>query len=121
MIPDWLHFLSLISLLAGGLCAVVIAVDEWRDPQHMWIMNLVWPLVALFASGIALWGYFAYGKLAAQSRVAPAMERGDRRLRASLSPLLQVQGQLVAAKRHTRGWFSALVFSCNCSNISRRR
>ena len=77
MIPDWLHFLSLISLLAGGLCAVVIAVDEWRDPQHMWIMNLVWPLVALFASVIALWGYFAYGKLAAQSRVAPAMERGE--------------------------------------------
>jgi len=77
MIPDWLHILSLVSLIAGAACATFIAVDEWRDPQHMWIMNLVWPLVALFASVIALWAYLAYGRLAAESRAAPAMARGE--------------------------------------------
>jgi hypothetical protein len=24
-------------------CAIVIAIDEIRHPQKMWIMNLVWP------------------------------------------------------------------------------
>ncbi len=77
MVPDWLHILSILSLLAGFASALVIALDEWRDPQHMWIMNVVWPATALFASVISLWGYFAYGKLAAQSRVMPAMENDE--------------------------------------------
>ncbi|PTW61666.1 uncharacterized protein DUF4396 [Breoghania corrubedonensis] len=70
IVPLWLHALSLISLALGLVCCVIIAVDEVRDPQHMWIMNLVWPVVALFASLMALWGYYRYGKSATQSRMA---------------------------------------------------
>ncbi len=77
MIPDWLHVLSILSLALGFFCAAIIAADEWRDPQHMWIMNVVWPATALFASVISLWGYRRYGKLAARSRVEPAMERDE--------------------------------------------
>ncbi|WP_226628049.1 DUF4396 domain-containing protein [Alloyangia pacifica] len=77
MIPTWLHWISTLSLLAGGFSALVIAIDEKRDPQHMWIMNIVWPAVALFAHVLALWGYFTYGKLAAHSRAHPAMQRGE--------------------------------------------
>jgi hypothetical protein len=77
MIPQWLHILSILSLLVGLVSAVVISRDERRDPQHMWIMNAVWPLTALFAGPLSLYGYFRYGKLAAHSRMMPAMERGD--------------------------------------------
>ena len=42
MIPIWLHFLAIVCLVTGLICAVWIAIDETRHPQHMWIMNLVW-------------------------------------------------------------------------------
>lgn len=77
MIPDWLHILSLISLTVGAISAIVIAWDESKDPQHMWIMNVVWPVVALFASVIALWAYFTYGKLGAHSKMHAAMENDE--------------------------------------------
>jgi hypothetical protein len=73
MIPQWLHILSIISLVIGFVSALVIAIDEIRDPQHIWIMNIVWPVTALFAGPISLWGYFAYGRLASKSRVEHAM------------------------------------------------
>lgn len=62
MIPVWLHILSIISLLLGFLAAAIIIADEWRHPQHMWIMNLVWPLCALFGSVLWLWFYFRHGR-----------------------------------------------------------
>lgn len=77
MIPDWLQILSFISLISGAISALVIAWDEAKDPQHMWIMNVVWPVVALFGSVIALWAYFSYGKLAAHNKMHPAMEKGE--------------------------------------------
>ena len=77
MIPEWLHILSIVSLSLGGISAVVVIVDEARDPQHMGIMNVVWPVVALFGSIFALWAYFSYGKLATHAKMAPAMERGE--------------------------------------------
>jgi Domain of unknown function (DUF4396) len=62
MIPFWLNVLSILSLLLGAACALVLVFDIARRPQHMWIMNVVWPVVALFATGFALWLYFAYGR-----------------------------------------------------------
>jgi hypothetical protein len=77
MIPAWLHFLAVASLLVAFACTLVIAFDELRNPQHMWIMNVVWPVTALFGSGLALWGYFAYGRLATRARVHRANQRGQ--------------------------------------------
>jgi Domain of unknown function (DUF4396) len=77
VIPFWLHALAIFALLAGAICALVIAIDVMRYPQHMGIMNVVWPVVALFAGPIALWGYFAYGRLATHAKAKPAMERGQ--------------------------------------------
>ncbi|MGX1307968.1 hypothetical protein AB7M35_002688 [Amorphus suaedae] len=62
MIPTWLNWLSAISLALGFVSAAIIAADEARHPQHMWIMNLVWPLIALSGSGLALWAYFKVGR-----------------------------------------------------------
>jgi len=77
MIPTWLHGLSIAYLLLGALCAVVIAIDVARHKQHMWIMNVVWPVTALFGTGWILWQYFTYGRLATQGRMHDAMKRKE--------------------------------------------
>ncbi len=71
MFPAWLHVLALACLGLGGICALVIMVDEYRYPQHMGVMNVVWPTTALFGSVLTLWGYFRYGR--------PATSREDAR------------------------------------------
>lgn len=59
-----LRWLSIISLLTGAACAGIIALDVMRGPQKTAIMNLVWPLTALFGSFIVAWLYFKWGVLA---------------------------------------------------------
>ena len=75
--PEWLHILSIAALALGGVCALLVVVDEWRHPQHMWIMNVVWPATALFGGLFALAGYFAYGRLATHAKMKAAMERDE--------------------------------------------
>ena len=70
MIPGWLNVLAIVSLLAGLACASWIAFDEMQHPQYIWIMNLVWPITALYGGVLALWFYYAYGREAAHHRAA---------------------------------------------------
>ncbi len=63
-----------ISLAVAFCCAVVIAVDLLRCPQQMGVMNIVWPVTALYLSVFALWGYFRFGRQSAQ-----AAQSGDQR------------------------------------------
>jgi len=72
MVPNWLHELSIAALLMGAACAATILVDVIRHPQRMAIMNVVWPITALFGTLITVWGYFTYGRLSA--REAPDAE-----------------------------------------------
>ena len=60
--PGWLHSLATASLAVGVACAITVALDELRRPQKMWIMNLVWPLTALFGSVFWTAGYYAWGR-----------------------------------------------------------
>jgi hypothetical protein len=76
MIPLWLHLISILALLLGVATAAWIARDEWRRPQHMWIMNVVWPVTALFGTVFSLWAYRRYGRLTTRER----MERVERGL-----------------------------------------
>jgi hypothetical protein len=62
MTPQWLHVLSIVSLAAGVAVAILIASDEANHPQHMWIMNLVWPICALFGTVFVLAAYLVYGR-----------------------------------------------------------
>lgn len=57
-----LETISWISLFVALVCALIIAGDELRHPQKMWIMNIVWPVTALYFSVVALWGYYRIGK-----------------------------------------------------------
>src|SRR5580658_6649258 len=63
---------SLASLGISFIGAIVIATDEIRHPQKMWIMNVVWPVTALYFSVFALWGYLRIGRGMTKSAV-PAM------------------------------------------------
>lgn len=75
MFPDWLHLLSIVALTIGVLCALGAAVDVIRHPQHMWIMDVVWPTTALFGGPFTLWLYFRYGRLATAAKMQAAMQR----------------------------------------------
>lgn len=59
MVPHWLHALATLSVIAAVLSAVVIVIDENAGHrQHMWIMNVVWPMTALWAGPLALVAYY---------------------------------------------------------------
>jgi hypothetical protein len=60
--PAWLEGLSVVSIAAGAACAAIIAADETGRRQRMWIMNLVWPLTALFGSALWLAFYWRWGR-----------------------------------------------------------
>ncbi len=78
-IPEWLHTLSAVALAIAGLSAIVIMIDILAGRrQRMWIMNVVWPITALWAGPLALWGYFKIGRLSVQSSIEAAKERSEK-------------------------------------------
>ena len=76
MFPVWLHLLAWFMLAAGGFCALIAAYDVFRRPQHMAVMNVVWPTTALFGGPLTLWAYYRYGRLASRETVRAAAETG---------------------------------------------
>jgi hypothetical protein len=78
MMPHWLSLAATISLIAGGISFLIIAADiaiGYR--QRMWIMDLVWPITALYAGPLALWAYFTLGKRSLRKPSSPAMTGGE--------------------------------------------
>ena len=74
---DWLTTIAIVSLVVAAGCALVIALDLAADPQHMWIMNVVWPLTALYAGPLALWSYYRVGRLSSREKVKQAQQRRE--------------------------------------------
>lgn len=60
--PLWLEALSVLSLTIACICAAAIVADELKHPQPMGIMNVVWPLTALFGSALWLVAYRRWGR-----------------------------------------------------------
>lgn len=60
--PTWLNTLCAVSVATGILCALVILFAEFRHPNHMVIMRIVWPVCALFGTVFVLWLFFRYGR-----------------------------------------------------------
>ncbi len=74
--PAWLTVLSVISLALAGVSALTIAVDVLAGRrQRMWIMNVVWPVTALYAGPL---GLFAYHRLGRRPKV-PEARTGEHR------------------------------------------
>ena len=93
MVPLWLHALSIGAVALGFISAVIVAIDVAGHPQHMGIMNVVWPLVALFAGPIALWTYYAYGRLATHEVAKRAMDKGEAMPSKKLTPFPVMVGK----------------------------
>lgn len=74
---SWLYDLAVLSLIAAVICAVIIAIDVAKHPQHMWIMNIVWPVTALWSGPLGLYGYYQVGRLSTQKRVQQAKARDE--------------------------------------------
>ena len=66
-----------LSLAIAIASALVIAVDELFRPQKMWIMNIVWPVTALYLSVLTLPLYFRFGRTAEEKAPDPMAEGSD--------------------------------------------
>src|SRR5579862_7784048 len=69
--PTWFEILAWVALGLGFASALVIVADvvvlgNWQD---MPIMNLAFPLTALYMGPIALWAYFARGRRMSRKRM----------------------------------------------------
>jgi hypothetical protein len=63
--PTWLTVLAWISLASAFVCAGLIAVDIFVRGyrQHLWIMDVVWPLTALYSGPLGWLAYRRWGRL----------------------------------------------------------
>lgn len=77
LVPGWLHILAILSLVLAALSAVVIAIDLARHPQHMAVMNAVWPITALYFGPVAVWAYWAMGRPQAHDVMQHGGDRGQ--------------------------------------------
>jgi hypothetical protein len=62
--PGWLHVLAIAFLVIAGLCFLIVLADLLAGHrQHMWIMNVVWPITMLYSGPLGLWFYFRAGRM----------------------------------------------------------
>lgn len=54
--------IAIISIGISIICAVAIIIDLVERPQKMWIMNIVWPVTALYSGPLGLFAYFTIGR-----------------------------------------------------------
>lgn len=63
MPPTWLQITAIIALILAFLSMFVIIIDIVAGHyQKMWIMNIVWPVTALYLGPIAVWTYYEMGR-----------------------------------------------------------
>jgi hypothetical protein len=58
---QWLIVVSWVAVILGLLSALAIAFDVTAHPQHMKIMNVVWPITGLY---LPVLGWLLYGDMA---------------------------------------------------------
>ncbi len=60
--PQWLIVLSWVAIGLGLATAGAITLDVMRHPQHMMIMNVVWPVTGLYFPLVGWWLYTTMGR-----------------------------------------------------------
>ena len=63
-VPAWLSLVSWTAIFVAFVCAAWILYDLYGRGyrQHMWIMEAVWPVTALYFGPVAVWGYYRWGR-----------------------------------------------------------
>jgi hypothetical protein len=56
----------------------MIVFDLATRPQQMWIMNIVWPVTALYSGPLGLWAYYHWGRLSSKENVRKAKQQGEK-------------------------------------------
>ncbi len=72
-----LNLVAWISLGLAFASAALIIFDEIKHPQQMWVMNIVWPVTALYFSVIAVWFYFRAGRRMTRESMHASMHGMD--------------------------------------------
>ncbi|WLR52584.1 DUF4396 domain-containing protein [Bacillus tianshenii] len=57
-----IHMIGYIAIGIGIVCSIIILFDILKHPQHMKIMNVVWPMQGLYLGPIAIWAYWRMGR-----------------------------------------------------------
>ena len=60
---QWLIIVSWVAVILGLSTALAIAFDVIAHPQHMKIMNVVWPITGLY---LPVLGWLLYADMARQ-------------------------------------------------------
>jgi hypothetical protein len=89
--PDWLNSLAAASIALAFVCAAIALVLLILRPQKMQIMNVVWPVTALYWGPLALWGLWRMGT------PPPTQPRGVTRQQEATKPFWQ---QVAVAVTH---------------------
>ena len=71
------HTLAIASIVLALFCAIGIAANELRRPQRMGVMNVVWPVTALYFSVFAVWAYLRFGRARPRSEQQQPMQTAD--------------------------------------------
>jgi hypothetical protein len=84
MAPHWFELVAWAALGLGFASALVVAADIFLlgNRQHMPIMDLVFPLTALYMGPVALWLYLARGRRMSHKQMQ-AQPMGEREARDS--------------------------------------
>jgi len=116
MAPTWLDALSTAFLLLGAAGSLIVSVHVIRHPKHMTVMNVVWPVTALFGTVAVVWAYFRYGRLATMEARHQARKRGEKapNMTGTTFPMMVGRGALHCAAGCMLGdvvaeWLSFLV------------
>lgn len=57
-----LEWVAWCAIAVAVLSALLIVMDEVRRPQMMGVMNVVWPVTALYLPLVAVWWYWRVGR-----------------------------------------------------------
>lgn len=113
--------IAMISVMAGIISAIIIAIDLISHPQRMGIMNVVWPLTALWASVLALAAYFYFGRAKRKAKLMPsemqmpimakAMSGPHKPMQMEMSKEITAQGMLITKRPQ---WQSVTLSTLHC-------
>lgn len=74
-VPMWLEIVAWSSIALGIASAIVVALDiGLGHRQHMWIMNVVWPLTALYSGLLGLAAHYRIGTQNSEGESLPRRE-----------------------------------------------